>query len=65
MKLVFILLEVVLKFGKHSVIFFGENESLELTHNINSKVVFVNGALKAAEFIILQKKGFFTMKDLV
>lgn len=26
--------------GKHSVIFFGNNESLEITHNVNSRAVF-------------------------
>lgn len=51
--------------GKHSVIFFSENESFEITHTTSSRAIFANGALKAAEFIIKQKPGFYSMKDLV
>ncbi len=38
--------------GKHSVLFFSENESFEITHNVSSRSVFAEGALKAAEFLI-------------
>ena len=51
--------------GKHSIIFYGENESFEITHSATSRVVFANGALKAAEFLTTQKPGFYSMKDLV
>lgn len=51
--------------GKHSVFFFGNNESLEITHTVNSRSVFAKGALKAADFIIKQKNGLYSMKDLV
>lgn len=50
--------------GKHSVIFFGENESFEITHTITSRSIFAKGALKAAEFIIKQSSGLYNMKDL-
>ena len=51
--------------GKHSVFFFGENESLEISHTVTSRAVFANGALKAAEFIINQPAGLYTMNDLI
>lgn len=51
--------------GKHTVIFFGENESLEITHNVNSRAPFANGAVKAAEFILHKNPGLYDMNDLV
>ena len=50
--------------GKHSVIFFGENESLEITHNVNSRAVFAEGATKAAFFITHKENGLYDMNDL-
>lgn len=50
--------------GKHSVMFFGNNESLEITHTVNSRVVFANGAVKAAFFIIRQDNGLYSMNDM-
>ena len=49
--------------GKHTVLFFGEDESFEITHNVTSRAVFAEGALKAAKFLI--NKGFYNMNDLV
>lgn len=51
--------------GKHSVFFFGDNESLEISHTVNSRAVFAKGALKAADFIINQKNGLYDMTDLI
>jgi len=51
--------------GKHSVFFFGENESLEISHTVTSRAVFANGALKAAEFIIGKPNGLYDMNDLI
>lgn len=50
--------------GKHSVIFFGNNESLEITHNVNSRSVFANGAVKAAFFVIHKDNGLYSMNDM-
>ena len=50
--------------GEHTVKFFGENESLEITHTAYSRGLFAEGALKAAEFIVKQKPGLYTMEDL-
>lgn len=51
--------------GKHTVIFFGENESLEITHNVLSRGVFADGAIKAAFYLLAQPEGFYNMNDLV
>ncbi len=51
--------------GKHTVMFFGENESFEITHNVTSRSIFAKGALKAAEFIINKPNGLYNMKDLI
>ncbi|MCR5186019.1 MAG: 4-hydroxy-tetrahydrodipicolinate reductase [Clostridia bacterium] len=50
--------------GKHTVIFFGENESFEITHNVNSRAVFAEGAVKAAFFVTHKDTGFYDMNDL-
>ena len=50
--------------GKHTVIFFGENESFEITHNVNSRAVFAEGAVKAAFFVAHKDSGFYDMNDL-
>lgn len=51
--------------GEHTVLFAGENESLEIKHNVTSRSIFADGALKAAEFINLKENGIYTMNDLV
>lgn len=51
--------------GKHSVLFFGENESFEITHTTSSRSIFAEGALKAAKFIVQQKNGLYHMNDLI
>lgn len=50
--------------GKHSVIFFGQNESFEITHNVTSRSVFADGAIKAAKFLVHKDAGFYNMNDL-
>ena len=51
--------------GKHTVLFLGDNESIEITHNVTSRSVFAKGALKAAKFILNKEKGIYNMKDLI
>lgn len=51
--------------GEHIVQFFGEFETFEIKHTSYSRNVFVEGALKAAEFIVNQKNGLYNMDDLV
>ncbi len=51
--------------GEHTVQFFSDNETLEITHKSYSRQVFAEGALKAAKFIVDQKNGLYNMKNLV
>ena len=56
--------------GEHSVIFFGKDERIELTHKANDRVIFARGALKAAKFIVgkigqQRLNGYFTMDDVL
>lgn len=51
--------------GEHTVRFFGEFETFEITHRAYSRGIFAKGALKGAKYIITQKNGFFTMDDIV
>ena len=51
--------------GKHTVMFFGDNESFEITHTVTSRSIFADGALKAAEFLVKQTPGLYNMKNLI
>lgn len=51
--------------GKHTVLFFGKNESLEITHNVNSRAVFASGAVKAAMFLVHKDPGLYDMNNLM
>lgn len=50
--------------GEHSVKFFNQFETLEITHTAHTREVFAEGSLKAAEFLVKQKPGIYTMDDL-
>lgn len=51
--------------GEHTVSFFGENETFEITHKAYSRGVFAEGALKGAEFLIGKKLGYYEMEDII
>ena len=51
--------------GEHSVIFAGEDEVLEIKHEAHSKNIFVNGALKAMEYIVGKENGVYDMNDVL
>jgi 4-hydroxy-tetrahydrodipicolinate reductase len=51
--------------GEHEVIFFSDSERLELKHVALNRSVFADGALKAAQWLILQQAGLYTMHDLL
>lgn len=51
--------------GEHTVYFFGDNETLEIKHSANSRQIFVNGALKAANFIKDKQPGLYSMEDMM
>ena len=51
--------------GEHTVKFFGENETLEITHTAYSRQVFADGALKADKFVVTKTPGLYDMSSLV
>ena len=51
--------------GEHTVLFFGNNESITLTHHAASRQIFVNGAIRAAEYLVKQPAGMYDMNDLL
>lgn len=51
--------------GEHTVLFICENESFELTHVAYSRNIYIEGALKAAEFIVTKRNGLYGMADLL
>jgi 4-hydroxy-tetrahydrodipicolinate reductase len=51
--------------GEHTVIFSGPSERLELTHRAASREIFARGALRAAEWIISQPPGIYSMQDVL
>jgi 4-hydroxy-tetrahydrodipicolinate reductase len=51
--------------GDHTVIFAANGERLELTHKASSRETFANGALRAAQWVLKQKPGLYTMQDVL
>ena len=46
------------------MLYLGEDESLKITHTASSRMIFVNGAWKALDFMAKRPNGYYTMKDL-
>jgi len=51
--------------GDHTAGFIGDDEMIELSHRGLSRSVYAKGALRAAEWVIKQKPGFYSMKDVL
>ncbi len=51
--------------GEHTVIFAGPDEVIELNHLALSRDIFANGAVAAAQFLVKQEKGQYSMDDLI
>ncbi|MDR0751539.1 MAG: 4-hydroxy-tetrahydrodipicolinate reductase [Christensenellaceae bacterium] len=52
--------------GKHSVMFMMNNEVLTLTHEAENKIVFANGAIDAARFLVDRTEaGIYNMNHLL
>jgi 4-hydroxy-tetrahydrodipicolinate reductase len=50
--------------GEHSIIFSGKDEIIELKHQSYSRDLFAEGTLKAANWIINQAPGLYSMEDI-
>src|SRR5882762_2362794 len=51
--------------GDHSVIFAGPDERIELSHRAEDRMIFANGALKAAMWAHGKKPGLYSMADVL
>ncbi len=50
--------------GQHEICFYGEGETITLSHTAISREAFANGIEKACQFIITKPAGLYCMKDL-
>jgi 4-hydroxy-tetrahydrodipicolinate reductase len=51
--------------GKHTIYFWGDDESVEITHSAYSRRIFASGALNAVKWIVGKKPGLYGMDDLL
>ena len=51
--------------GRHTVMFAGPDEVIEITHTVYSRKVFAAGALKAAAFVAGKDPGLYSMDSLL
>lgn len=51
--------------GEHTVIFAGMGERIELIHRSQSRDNFVQGALRAAQWLVHQSPGLYGMEDVI
>jgi 4-hydroxy-tetrahydrodipicolinate reductase len=51
--------------GDHTVIFAALGERVELTHKASNRDTFANGALRAAQWVVGQKPGLYSMQDVL
>ncbi|AXV42423.1 4-hydroxy-tetrahydrodipicolinate reductase [Staphylococcus warneri] len=50
--------------GEHDVLFAGTDETITISHKAQSKDIFANGAIGAAEKLINKENGFYTFDNL-
>jgi len=51
--------------GEHTVMLYSDSERLELKHVALNRRVFADGALKAAQWLVSQPAGLYSMQDLL
>jgi 4-hydroxy-tetrahydrodipicolinate reductase len=51
--------------GTHEVAFVGALESIKVKHEAHSKEIFAKGAVKAAQWLVRQSNGLYSMDDLM
>jgi 4-hydroxy-tetrahydrodipicolinate reductase len=51
--------------GEHTVIFAGEHERLTLSHSAEDRMIFANGAVRGAAWLIGQAPGRYTMPQVL
>jgi len=51
--------------GEHTVTFVGPAERLALTHSAGSREIFASGALRAAQWVVGQAPGLYSMQHVL
>ncbi len=51
--------------GDHTILFGGLGERIEITHRAHNRDPFARGALRAAEWVIRQRPGLYSMADVL
>lgn len=51
--------------GEHTVHFFGNSESITITHHADNRQIFVSGAVKAAAWLEGKPAGMYNMQNLM
>jgi 4-hydroxy-tetrahydrodipicolinate reductase len=51
--------------GEHTIRFAGEGEYVEVTHRATSRSLFALGALRAGQWLVRQKPGYYRMADML
>lgn len=51
--------------GKHSVYFYGNEETLELTHQVHDRRIFAKGAVRASKWLYGHHPGLYRLKDVL
>ena len=51
--------------GEHTVMFAGLGERVEITHKASSRMTFSQGAIRAANWLMLREPGLYDMQDVL
>jgi len=51
--------------GDHTVIFFMDGERVEITHKASSRMIYANGAVRAANWLHNKPSGLYSMQDVL
>jgi len=51
--------------GEHTVAFFMDGERVEITHKATSRMIYANGAVRAANWLSDKSSGLYSMQDVL
>ena len=51
--------------GDHTVTFFMDGERVEITHKASSRMIYANGAVRAANWLYEKPSGLYSMQDVL
>jgi 4-hydroxy-tetrahydrodipicolinate reductase len=51
--------------GEHTVAFFMDGERVEITHKASSRMIYANGAVRAANWLSNKPTGLYSMQDVL